>query len=81
VVLFSRPAGRQTYLTPWRTRSMPVGSIAARGDSSGATLLNEAQIDTAALTPGRYTASVVVLQDNQPVGRVSRVFEIIPAVK
>ena len=34
-----------------------------------------------ALVPGRYTASVVALQDNQPVGRVSRVFEITAAVK
>lgn len=55
--------------------------MAARGGSSDAVLLNEAQIDTAALAPGRYTASVVVLQDNQPVGRVSRVFEITAAVK
>ena len=55
--------------------------MAARGGSSAAVLLNEAEIDTAALTPGRYTASVVALQDNQPVGRVSRVFEITAAVK
>jgi hypothetical protein len=53
--------------------------MAARGGSSGAILLNEALIETASLAPGRYTASVVVLQDNAPVGRVSRVFEIIAA--
>jgi VWFA-related protein len=55
--------------------------MAARGQGSDALLLNEAQIDTSALVPGRYTASAVVLQDNQPVGRVSRVFEIIAGVK
>ena len=55
--------------------------MAARAGGSGATLLNEAQIDTAALAPGRYTASVVVFQDDTPVGRVSRVFEIIAAVE
>jgi hypothetical protein len=55
--------------------------MAAGGGSSGATLLNEAQIDTSSFAPGRYTASVTVLQDNQPVGRVSRVFEITAALK
>jgi VWFA-related protein len=52
--------------------------MAARAGGSDVTLLNEAQIDTAVLAPGRYTASVVVFQDDTPVGRVSRVFEIVP---
>jgi hypothetical protein len=55
--------------------------MAARGGSSDAILLNEAQIETSSLAPGRYTASVTVLQDDQPVGRVSRVFEIVAAGK
>ena len=55
--------------------------MAAGAGGSGATLLNEAQIDTAALAPGRYTASVVVFEDDTPVGRVSRVFEIIAVVE
>lgn len=54
----------------------PVKRILMAARSAGVVLLNEAQLDTAVLAPGRYTASVVVLQDNQPVGRVSRVFEI-----
>ena len=61
--------------------AVPVKKVVmtARGGSSDASLLNEAQIDTAALAPGRYTASVVILQDNQPAGRVSRVFEVVAA--
>lgn len=55
--------------------------MAARGGGADAILLNEAQIDSGELAPGRYTATVVALQDNQPVGRVSRVFEITAAVK
>ena len=55
--------------------------MAARGGSADTILLNEAHVDTAALTPGRYTASVIVLRNDQPVGRVSRVFEIIGAGK
>jgi VWFA-related protein len=55
--------------------------MAARGGGSDAILLNEAQIETGSLAPGRYTASVIVLQDDQPVGRVSRVFDIVAAGK
>jgi len=51
--------------------------MAARGGSAETVLLNEAEIDTSRLAPGRYTASVVALVDNEPVGRVSRVFEIV----
>lgn len=40
-------------------------------------IINAAEIDTSGLPPGRYTASVVATVDGQPVGRVSRVFEIL----
>jgi hypothetical protein len=53
--------------------------MAARNGGSDAILLNGAEIDTATLPPGRYSASVVALLDNQPVGRVSRPFEVRPA--
>lgn len=53
--------------------------MAARTGSSDAILLNGAEIATAGLEPGRYTASVVATIDGQPVGRVSRTFEIVPA--
>lgn len=43
---------------------------------SGAILIAEGDFATASLAPGRYTASVVTLVDEQPVGRVSRVFEV-----
>jgi hypothetical protein len=51
--------------------------MAARTGGSDSVLLNEADLDTATLAPGRYTASVVALTGDQPVGRVSRVFEIV----
>ena len=51
--------------------------MASRGGPSAAVVLSEAQIDTATLQPGRYTASAVALVDAQPVGRVSRTFEIV----
>ncbi|MDP2388983.1 MAG: hypothetical protein Q8N52_01545, partial [Acidobacteriota bacterium] len=40
-------------------------------------IINAAEIDTSDLPPGRYTASVVATVDGQPVGRVSRVFEVL----
>ena len=43
---------------------------------SGAILIAEGDFATATLAPGRYTASVVTLIDDQPVGRVSRVFDV-----
>ena len=43
---------------------------------SGAILVAEGDFATAPLAPGRYTASVVALVDERPVGRVSRVFEV-----
>lgn len=53
--------------------------MAARNGSSDAVLLNGAEIDTATLPPGRYSASVVALLDSEPVGRVSRQFDVRPA--
>jgi hypothetical protein len=44
--------------------------------SSGAILIAEGDFATATLAPGRYTASVVALIDDRPVGRVSRVFDV-----
>jgi VWFA-related protein len=51
--------------------------MAARSGSADTILLNDAQVETSGLVPGRYTASVVALVDNQPVGRVSRVFDVV----
>lgn len=51
--------------------------MASRSGTSGAVLLSEAQIDTTTLQPGRYTVSAIALVDAQPVGRVSRVFEVV----
>jgi hypothetical protein len=51
--------------------------MAARSAGSDRILLNEARLDTTPLSPGRYTLAAVVLLDNQPVGRVSRVIEIV----
>jgi VWFA-related protein len=52
--------------------------MAARTGSSDVILLNGAEIDTAEIPPGRYTASVVAMVENQSVGRVSRAFEVVP---
>jgi hypothetical protein len=43
---------------------------------SGAILVAEGDFATATLAPGRYTASVIALVDNEAVGRVSRAFEL-----
>jgi VWFA-related protein len=51
--------------------------MAARSSGSDVVLLNEARLDTTQIPPGRYTVSAVVLLDAQPVGRVSRVIEIV----
>lgn len=52
--------------------------MAARTGSSDAILLSGAEIETAELPPGRYVASVVAMLGDRPVGRVSRVFEVVP---
>lgn len=51
--------------------------MASRSGGSDVLLLSEAQIDTTALSPGRYIASAIALIDTQPVGRVSRTFDVI----
>jgi hypothetical protein len=51
--------------------------MAARTSGSDAVLLNGADIDTTTLAPGRYTASAVALVDGRPVGRVSRVIDVV----
>jgi VWFA-related protein len=51
--------------------------MASRSGGSDVLLLSEAQIDTTALAPGRYIASAIALVETQPVGRVSRTFEVI----
>lgn len=50
--------------------------MAARSGNAASVLINGAEIDTSILPPGRYTASVVATIDGQPVGRVSRAFEV-----
>ena len=51
--------------------------MASVSGPSSVVLLAEAQIDTTALPPGRYTASAIALVDTRAVGRVSRVFELV----
>ena len=51
--------------------------MAMRGSGFENVVVSEAQVDTATLAPGRYVASAVALVDTQPVGRVSRVFEVV----
>lgn len=53
--------------------------MAAQTGNAASVLINAAEIDTSSVPPGRYTASVVATVDGQPVGRVSRVFEVVPA--
>ena|SRR5829696_1849528 len=50
--------------------------MAARTGIADTILLNEAQIVTARLVPGHYTATAVILIDNEPVGKVTRAFEV-----
>ena len=51
--------------------------MAARTGALAAILTNQAEIQTADLPPGRYTASATPMIGEQAIGRVSRVFEII----
>ncbi len=53
--------------------------MAVQTANGASIIINAAEIDTSTLPPGRYTASVVATVDGQPVGRVSRVFEVVPA--
>lgn len=50
------------------------------GERSGAVaaiVTNQAEIPTAGLSPGRYTAIATPMIDEQPLGKVSRIFEIV----
>jgi hypothetical protein len=51
--------------------------MGARSGNVAAILTNQAEIETSALAPGRYTASATPMLGEQPLGRVSRVFEIV----
>ncbi len=51
--------------------------MAVQSSSSTSIVVAEGHFRTATLAPGRYTASVITLVDNEPVGRVSRVFEVV----
>ncbi len=51
--------------------------MAVQSSSTTSILIAEGHFRTATLVPGRYTASVVTLVDNEPVGRVSRIFEVV----
>ena len=84
IELYSNDPAR-LELTSAALEIIPAGSgepvqryLMARRSSpvSGAILIAEGDFATATLAPGRYTASVVALVDNQPVGRVSRAFEV-----
>lgn len=50
--------------------------MAARSGTIAAILSNQAAIQTADLPPGRYTASATPMIGEQPIGKVTRVFEI-----
>lgn len=50
--------------------------MAARTGIADTILVNEAQINTAPLAAGHYTATAVILVDNEPVGKVTRAFEV-----
>jgi hypothetical protein len=52
-------------------RPSPVSSV----------LLNEAFIEAGTLAPGRYLASGIATIDNQPLGRVTRFFEVVAAAR
>lgn len=51
--------------------------MAMRSSGFENVVFSEAQVDTTSLAPGRYVASAIALVATQPVGRVSRVFEIV----
>jgi VWFA-related protein len=51
--------------------------MGARSGTSAAILTNQAAIATTDLLPGRYTAIATVSIGEQPIGKVSRLFEIV----
>ena len=50
--------------------------MAARSGASPTIMTHHVEIATLGLPPGRYTAAATVVVADQPIGRVSRVFEI-----
>jgi len=52
--------------------------MGVRSGAADTIVLSEATLDAGTLAPGRYTANAIVLAGDQPVGRVSRLFEVIP---
>lgn len=66
---------------------MPAGSaepvkrfmMAARSGAATTMLINQVDLATTGLPPGRYTASAIVMLGEERLGRVSRVFEIVRA--
>lgn len=51
--------------------------MGARSGTIAAILNNQAEIATTDLEPGRYTAIATPMLDDQPLGKVSRIFEIV----
>ena len=50
--------------------------MSVRTSESSTILLNEGIIEAGSLPPGRYVASAIATIDNEPVGRVTRLFEV-----
>jgi VWFA-related protein len=53
--------------------------MAARSGAASTILINQVDLATTGLPPGRYTATAIVTVGEERLGRVSRVFEIVPA--
>lgn len=51
--------------------------MGTRSGTSGAIVNNQAEIATADLNPGRYTAIATPMLDDQPLAKITRVFEIV----
>jgi VWFA-related protein len=51
--------------------------MAARNGSSAAIVNNIAEISTAELPPGRYTAVATPANGDQPIARITRIFEVV----
>lgn len=52
--------------------------MGARNGTSALIATNQVQIETAELSVGRYTAVATPMLADQPLGKVSRIFEIVP---
>ena len=85
--LFEVIAADQSMLERVRTmiEIVPGGSatpvkrfvMGVRTGTVAAILNNQAEIATADLNPGRYTAIATPMIDERPLGKVSRIFEIV----